>query len=108
MNLCLIGVWGLVVYNFFSFNGEDWMLIRGGYGGVEFGCDFFVGWGGYEICDDIKFNDGDDEFNFCYYGLVIGIVFNLVKMIYFCFIFIVGSGCVWIDNKSDGDCMFVF
>ena len=46
-NMRLSGAWGSAAYNFSSFNGEDWTLIRGGYGGVEFGRDLFIGWGGW-------------------------------------------------------------
>lgn len=107
-NLRLTGAWGSAAHNFSSFNGEDWTLIRGGYGGVEFGRDLFIGWGGYETRDDINFNDGDGDFNFRYHGPVIGIAPNSVKMIHPRFTFITGSGRVWTTDKGDSDRMFVF
>lgn len=107
-NLSLSGAWGSAAYNFSSFNGEDWTLIRGGYGGVELGRDLFLGWGGYETRDKFAINDGDPNFNFRYHGPVIGIAPNSVKMIHPRFTFITGSGKVWNDENNQSDRMFVF
>jgi hypothetical protein len=107
-NLRLSGAWGSATYNFSSFNGDDWTLIRGGYGGVEFGRDLFVGWGGYETRDKILLNEGAQELNFRYHGPVIGIAPNSVKMIHPRFTFLVGSGKVTVDEQPGTDRMFVF
>lgn len=107
-NLRLTGAWGSATYNFTSFNGDDWTLMRGGYGGVELGRDLFLGWGGYETKDKVLLNGGDTQLNFRYHGPVVGIAPNAVKMIHPRFTFITGTGRVWANDRSYGDRMFVF
>jgi hypothetical protein len=107
-NLNLSGAWGSAAYNFASFNGDDWTLIRGGYGGIEFGRDLFIGWGGYETRDKFTVNDSDPNYNFSYHGPVIGIAPNSIKMIHPRFTFITGSGKVTNSENNQSDRMLVF
>jgi hypothetical protein len=106
--LGLSGAWGSAAYNYTSFNSDNWTLFRGGYGGVEFGRELFVGWGGYETAESFSVNDSEPEFNFRYHGPVISLSPNATKMIHPRFTFITGTGRLW-SNEDDGrDRMFVF
>lgn len=107
-NLRLSGAWGSATYNFTSFGGEDWTLTRGGYGGVEFGRDLFLGWGGYETRDQIDLGDGKNGLNFRYHGPIVAILPNSTKMIHPRFTFLTGTGKVWTDEDPDRDRTFVF
>jgi hypothetical protein len=105
--LNLSGAWGSAAYNFSSF-GDEWTLIRGGYGGVEFNRDIFIGYGRYETRDRAIIEDGFKNFDLRYNGLVLGIAPNAVKAIHPRFTFLTGSGKVWTEEDDERDRVFVF
>lgn len=72
-DLDLTGIWGGPTYNYSS-SGEDWAFMRGGFGGLEFGEEFFVGYGGWASRD--QFNRDVDptestRFDFRHGGVII-------------------------------------
>lgn len=60
-DLDLSGAWGGPTYNY-SMTGDDWALVRGGFGGLEFGEEVFLGYGGWKAREDFTVDDfsGDD------------------------------------------------
>ncbi|MEZ4985337.1 MAG: hypothetical protein R2795_09925 [Saprospiraceae bacterium] len=107
-NLRLSGAWGTATYNFSAFNGDEWTLIRGGYGGVEFGRTLFVGWGRYETRDPINFNDGIAGLQFRYGEPVVSISPQSTKLIHPRITFLTGSGKASLTEGDGSDRVFVF
>ncbi|MEM6772680.1 MAG: hypothetical protein AAF597_19030, partial [Bacteroidota bacterium] len=71
-DLDLSGAWGGPTYNY-SMTGEDWALVRGGFGGLEFGEDFFLGYGGWKGRENFTVDDpivGSPEFEFQHSGFI--------------------------------------
>lgn len=72
-DLDLSGAWGGPTYNYSS-TGDDWALMRGGFGGLEFSEELFIGYGGWKsreafTVDDVQTNS--PEYNFNHSGLII-------------------------------------
>jgi hypothetical protein len=72
-DLDLSGAWGGPTYNY-SATGNDWALMRGGFGGLEFSEEVFIGYGGWKsreafTVDDVQANSPEYDFN--YSGLII-------------------------------------
>jgi len=72
-DLDLSGAWGGPTYNY-SATGNDWALMRGGFGGLEFSEELFVGYGGWKsreafTVDDVTSNSPEYDFN--HSGLII-------------------------------------
>lgn len=108
-SLRLTGAWGTAAYNFSSFNGEDWTLIRGGMGGVELNRNLFIGWGGYETRDVVPVLEGLAGANLRYNGPVVSFSPNSLKMIHPRFTFLTGRGKASLNEGDAGtDRMFVF
>lgn len=75
-DLDLSGLWGGPTYNYSS-TGDDWALVRGGFGGFEFEDNLFIGYGGWASRDKFTTNDVpanvDDkaEYKFRHGGLIL-------------------------------------
>jgi hypothetical protein len=72
-DLDLSGAWGGPTYNYSS-TGDDWALMRGGFGGLEFSEEFFLGYGGWKNREDFTTNEVSaisPEFDFKHSGLII-------------------------------------
>ncbi|MTB52128.1 hypothetical protein [Lewinella sp. W8] len=72
-DLDLSGAWGGPTYNY-SMTGDDWALVRGGFGGLEFGEEFFLGYGGWKARD--PFTTDEDvvdrpDYNFRHGGFIL-------------------------------------
>ncbi|MEL7220320.1 MAG: hypothetical protein AAGJ93_03310 [Bacteroidota bacterium] len=106
--LGLSGAWGSAAYNYTSFTNDNWTLFRGGYGGVEFGRELFIGWGGYETTESFNLDDSNDSYNFRYHGPIVSLSPNATKMIHPRFTFITGTGRLTLDEAEGRDRMFVF
>lgn len=106
--LRLSGAWGSAAYNFSSFNNDDWTLIRGGYGGLEFSRDVLIGWGGYRTKERVTGAEGTSDFNLRYHGPVVGIAPGSTRAIHPRFTFIAGTGKVWTNTETARDKVFVF
>lgn len=106
--LRLSGAWGSTAFNFSNFGDEDWSLIRGGYGGLEFSRDVLIGWGGYRTKERVQLPDGPESFRLRYNGPVVAIAPNSVKAIHPRFTFLTGGGRVWTNSENNADRVFVF
>lgn len=72
-DLDLSGAWGGPTYNY-SMTGDDWALVRGGFGGLEFGEEFFIGYGGWKGREPFTKDEpvnGSPEFDFRHSGLIL-------------------------------------
>lgn len=71
-DLDLSGAWGGPTYNY-SMTGDDWALVRGGFGGLEFGDEVFLGYGGWKAREDFTVDDPTDispEYDFQHSGFI--------------------------------------
>ena len=59
-DLDLSGIWGGPTYNYSS-TGDDWALVRGGFGGLEFGDEFFIGYGGWGSRENFNVDDNPTD-----------------------------------------------
>ncbi len=55
-DLDLSGLWGGPTYNY-SATGDDWALVRGGFGGLELDDEVFIGYGGWSSRDAFTTDD---------------------------------------------------
>jgi hypothetical protein len=72
-DLDLSGIWAGPTYNYTS-TGNDWALMRGGFGGLEFSNEFFIGYGGWSNREDFTVDEPDANspvFNFRHSGLIL-------------------------------------
>ncbi len=72
-DLDLSGAWGGPTYNYSS-TGDDWSLMRGGFGGLEFGEEFFIGYGGWKNRESFTVDEvvaGAPEYDFKHSGLIL-------------------------------------
>lgn len=74
-DLDLSGAWGGPTYNY-SATGDDWALMRGGFGGLEFSEELFIGYGGWKnreaFSTDEALSSGErPEYDFKHGGLII-------------------------------------
>ena len=71
----LTGAWGGPTYNY-SATGDDWAFVRGGYGGLEFSDDVFLGYGGWHsreafTTDDAPASGQRPQYSFRQGGLIL-------------------------------------
>jgi hypothetical protein len=73
-DLDLSGAWGGPTYNYSS-TGDDWALMRGGFGGLEFSEELFIGYGGWKSREAFTLDEaevsGTPEYDFNHSGLII-------------------------------------
>lgn len=72
-DLDLSGVWGGPTYNYTA-TGDDWSLMRGGFGGLEFSDEFFIGYGGWASRESFTVDDPvatSPKFDFRNSGVII-------------------------------------
>lgn len=72
-DLDLSGAWGGPTYNY-SMTGDDWALMRGGFGGLEFGDEFFLGYGGWKAREDFTVDDpvaSSPDYQFQHSGFIL-------------------------------------
>lgn len=105
--LRLTGVWGASTTNL-TFFDDDFVVLTGGYGGLEFGKNIFVGWGGYRTTSD--FNIGSDiqnrDLNISYNGAMIGYSPRARKAIHPKFTLLAGGGSLRVRG-GDSDAIIV-
>ena len=95
------GIWGGGRVGLTSFD-ENYSVLRGGYFGLEFGKNVFVGWGGYRTTDEVAFGQGGpNDLDLDYNGLVLGYVPYAYKALHPQFMLLMGGGEV--DLKDVGD-----
>jgi hypothetical protein len=104
--LKLTGAWGAssTSLNFFD---DDFAIISGGYGGVEFGKKVFLGWGGFKTTNDFEIDRFDnDRFELNYNGFMIGYMPQAHKPLHPKFMLLTGGGRLKIPGE-DSDQVFV-
>ena len=78
-DLDLSGAWGGPTYNY-SMTGDDWALVRGGFGGLEFSDEVFLGYGGWSSREDFTTDEPvtiggvttSPQYNFRHGGFIVG------------------------------------
>ena len=104
------GAWGGPTYNY-SATGDDWSLVRGGFGGLEFGETVFLGYGGWKARENFTTNDapasGDrPEYSFRQGGFIVGFMPGADKVVHPRFTAIIGPGSIEVEGE-DRDRMLV-
>ena len=101
----LTGAWGAATYNY-SFFDEDAVYTRGGYGGLEFGNTFYLGYGWFRFREDAKPKEAS-EFDMKYNGIMLGITPHSYRAIHPRITMLIGGGKVYPDTGGT-DRVFVF
>ena len=109
-DLDLTGFWGGPTYNY-SMTGDDWALVRGGFGGMEFGEELFIGYGGWKSREDFRINDNPEagpSYNFRQGGLILAYSPGRDNSIHPRFTTIIGPGSIDIaGDDQDRDRMLI-
>ncbi len=82
--------------------GDDWALVRGGFGGLEFGDEFFLGYGGWKSRENFNVDDDPSEdtgYSFRQGGLIMAYSPGRDKSIHPRFTTIVGPASI--DREGD-------
>lgn len=101
----LSGAWGSALYNY-SFFEEDYVYTRGGSVGLEFGNNYFLGYGWSRFREDANVK-GLPGFDLKYNGFILGIAPNSHKAIHPRLSMLTGGGRVRLDDGAS-DRVFVF
>jgi hypothetical protein len=110
--LGLTGAWGGWTSGIAAFS-DNLALTKGGYGGLEFGKNLFIGWAGYRTVNQVPFASEDlSDFGFDYGGLMLGFAPAAKKVFHPQIGFLVGGGeasvksvgsdAVWVLQPSLG------
>ncbi len=98
-NLRITGAWGGPTLGITSYDGES-TTVAGGYGGIEFNKEYFVGWGGATI--DLPNLDANIlKPDFDYNGLVLGYAPAAHRLIHPNFLLLVGTGKAQFNGLDD-------
>ena len=106
-DLDLSGLWGGPTYNY-SATGDDWVLVRGGFGGLELNDEVFIGYGGWSnrepfTTDEPNIVDGIDEspeYDFRHGGFILGFSPGADNVIHPRFTAIVGPGRIDVPDEG--------
>ncbi len=105
-DLDLSGFWGGPTYNY-SATGDDWALVRGGFGGMEFGETVFIGYGGWRsrepfTTDELPPSGNAVNYNFRQGGLIMAVSPGRDNIVHPRFTAIVGPGRIELaDGQKD-------
>ena len=100
------GVWGGWAYGMTAFE-DEMALTRGGFGGLEFGRQLMVGYGGFRTTDQVAFGaDNTSQFDLKYKGLILGYGIRSDKVIHPTLKVLVGGGTADVENVGS-DKVFV-
>jgi hypothetical protein len=99
------GAWGAATYNY-SFFEEDYVFTRGGYGGLEFGNTFFLGYGWFRFRENAEPIEGN-RFTLKYHGIMLGIAPGAHKVAHPRITMLIGGGKARLDGGPT-DRVFVF
>jgi hypothetical protein len=104
--LRLSGAWGGSSTGL-TFFDEDYAVTTGGFGGLEFGKNVFVGWGGYRTTNAFDIDDfQNDRLKMRYSGLMLGYMPMAHKAIHPKIMLLTGGGKLDIPGE-DTDRIFV-
>lgn len=105
--LRITGAWGGSATSLTSF-GEDYAVLSGGFGGVEFNQNLFIGWGGYQLVDEVRFSDlPTQDFDLEYNGLIVGFAPRSHKVVHPQGMIMAGRGRAELDDQAGRDNVFV-
>jgi hypothetical protein len=98
--LGLTGAWGGWTTGIAAFSDNP-ALTKGGYGGLEFGKNLFVGWAGYHTVNQVPFAAEElSRFGFDYGGLMLGYAPSAQKVIHPQIGLLFGGGEVNVDRAG--------
>lgn len=101
LDLSLTGAWGASTLGLSASEHES-VLVAGGYGGLELGKDFFIGWGGWSSTEDVTYDPFDAAtYRFDYSGMLIGYGPRSFKLIHPQFFLLLGRGNVRVPGQRD-------
>lgn len=104
--LRITGVWGGPVVGLGQVN-DNLLVIRGGFGGIEFGKKLFIGWGGYETDNDVYLDALDnDQIKMNYSGFMLGYTPKAHKTLHPNFTILAGTGRAQVDSNEE-DNLFI-
>lgn len=104
--LTLTGIWGGPSYGYTTFADED-AFVRGGFGGLEFNKNLFIGYGAFYLNDKIELPIFESQkLDFSYNGLMLGYSLNAHKPVHPKFSVLIGSGKVDVKDE-DLDRLFI-
>ncbi len=105
--LHLSGAWGGSTVNFTAFDG-DYAVLSVGFGGLEFNKTLFLGWGGYELVDEVTFSNlRPQSFNLSFNGPIIGVNIKAHKIVYPQVSLMVARGRARLQDQLGRDRIFV-
>ena len=106
--LRLTGAWGASTTNLTLFE-DDFAVITGGYGGLEFGKSIFIGWGGYGTSNDFRIGTDlqNTDLNLDYNGLMLGYAPLAHRAIHPKFTILAGSGNLRIRGEGTDNVLVV-
>ena len=104
-DLDLSGFWAGPTYNYSS-TGDDWSLVRGGYGGMEFGETVFIGYGGWKsreqfTTDEAPLTGDRVSYDFRQGGLILAVSPGRDNVVHPRFTAIVGPGRIELSDGRD-------
>ncbi len=105
-DLDLSGIWGGPTYNYTA-TGNDWSLVRGGFGGLEFGENVFLGYGGWSsrdrfTTDAAPVSGNRVDYNFRQGGFILAVSPGRDNVVHPRFTAIVGPGRIELeDGRKD-------
>lgn len=110
-DLDLTGLWGGPTYNY-SMSGNDWAFVRGGFGGLEFSDEFFLGYGGWRSRENFNIDNNptvETEYSFRQGGLIMAYSPKRDNSIHPRFTAIIGPGSIDVvgDEVTDRDRMLI-
>ncbi len=92
--LKITGAWG-GPNTIFTTAGDDNLVLSGGFGGLEFAKDYFIGFGGVSTVGDFFLNDlSTDRYQMSYGGLILGYSPNAHKLVHLQGNILLGAGDV--------------
>ena len=105
-DLDLSGLWGGPTYNY-SATGDDWALVRGGFGGLELNDNVFIGYGGWSAREAFTTDDAPSdanlerpEYDFRHGGFILAYSPGADNVIHPRFTAIVGPGRIDVRNED--------
>ncbi|HMR43520.1 MAG TPA: hypothetical protein PKC40_06790 [Saprospiraceae bacterium] len=97
------GAWGASTTNL-TFFEDDFAIVNGGYGGLEFGKNVFIGWGGFRTANNFEIDRFDnDRFEMRYNGLMLGYAPGSFKVLHPKFMLLTGGGRLKVAGENSDE-----
>ena len=88
--------------------GNDPVVFRGGFGGIEFGKRLFLGWGGFESDNDVDIDFLDNNrLRVDYSGFILGYTPSAHKTIHPNFMVFTGTGNARVDDNESENILVI-